>query len=253
MESSRSFTVTFDCNSSKQVFPTNTVSNFRLRLPRTLHLNDQWRVGLADVTYTNARYTFDRPQQLYLKSADGKINAKVNVKAALYQNIEELVEEINRSIERAVQIERKPSLEIENGRVLPRMGHYLKHKKPIEVAIMGYSNTLHTILGVDRWGIPQLNARVPLIFVYCSIVRPTVVGDVEAKLLRMINTSTRNAFSATLSHVFRRIYYRPLDYHDIDEIEIQLLDDTGKQPLFKNGSFRVTLLFRHGPLHDAGV
>lgn len=253
MDQSRCFNVTFDCNSSKHIYPSNSVANFRLRLPRTLHLNDSWRVGLADVTYTNARYTFDRPQTVVVRSVDDKLKVNIGVKASVYDTVEELIEEINKSIKRTMQIEKKPRLKLINNRVTAIAGYYMAFGRMVEVSVAGYSDTLHTILGVDRWGIPQLNARVPLLFVYCSIVKQTVVGDVEAKLLRMINTGYKQSYSATVSHVFRRIYYSHIDTHDIDEIEIQLLDDTGKVPLFKNGSFRVTLQFRqqHGPVHDS--
>ena len=84
----------------------------------------------------------------------------------------------------------------------------------------------------------------PIIYVYCSVVRQRVVGDVAVKLLRTVDPSKGKMFGRTVSQVFRNIYYCPIDTYDFSEIEIQLLDDTGREPVFNFGSFRVTLQFK---------
>lgn len=256
MQSGSCFNVTFDSNSSKHVYPSNSFSNFRLRLPRTLHLDESWRVGLADVTYTNARYTFDRPQALRVESTDKKLKADVKIAPAVYHTIQELLDVINGAIEMAIETDKAPKFVLQDKRVVVEKGSYTGLGQSVDVVIGKMSATLRAILGTERWGIPQLNARVPIIFVYCSIVQQRVVGDVEAKLLRTLNTGGQSEFSATRSHVFKRIYFCPLDVYDINEIEIQLLDDTGRPPIFKNGTFRLTLQFKrvgNGPVYDARV
>ena len=256
MQSGSCFNVTFDSNSSRHIYPDNSFANFRLRLPRTLHLDENWRVGLADVTYTNARYTFEREQTVQIESTDKILRTDVRIAPAVFHSIEELLDVINAAIETAVEIDKSPRFTLQDGRIVHETGSYTAFGTSVDVVIGEMSATLRAILGTETWGIPQLNARVPIIFVYCSIVQQRVVGDIEAKLLRTLNTGGQSEFTATKSHVFRRIYYCPLDVYNINEIEIQLLDDTGRPPIFKNGTFRLTLQFKRvsdGPVHDARV
>ena len=243
MEVSSCFNVTFDSNNCKELFPDNKISNFRVRLPRSIHLNDTWRVGLADVTFSNSRYTFDRPQLIEVLAGGTDATFEVWIEPALYHSVSDLVDVINEQIELTVITEKIPRVVYEDGRIKVENGSYLslEGEKPLTIR---FSHTLNNILGILRWGIPYLNARQPIVFVYCSIVKQRVVGDIAAKLLRTVDPSKGRKFGSVVSQVFRRIYFCSLDTHDFNEIEIQLLDDTGSEPLFKYGAFRVTLQFK---------
>ena len=50
------FYVTLLSNSSMQYFPDNKTSNFVTKLPRTLQLDGEWEVGLAEIVYSHAWY-----------------------------------------------------------------------------------------------------------------------------------------------------------------------------------------------------
>ena len=39
-----------------QYFPDNKASNFLTKLPRTLHLDGEWEVGLAEIDYRHTWY-----------------------------------------------------------------------------------------------------------------------------------------------------------------------------------------------------
>ena len=49
------FYVTLLSNSSMQYFPDNKTSNFLTKLPKTLQLDGEWEVGLAEHTWYNIR------------------------------------------------------------------------------------------------------------------------------------------------------------------------------------------------------
>lgn len=244
MDRSTCFNVTFDSNSCKSVFPDNKFSNFKIRLPRLLQLNDSWKVGLADVTFTNSRYTFDVPQAIRIQSNDKKLKIDFSVPAALYHDIAELIGVINGLINSKVNIEHKPQFYIQDGKVRRSQGYYKNLQGRLVPLTIMFSAALMQVLGLDRWGIPFLGARQPIIFVYCSVVKQRVVGDVSAKLLRTVDPSKGKSYGSTVSQVFRRIYFCSLDQTDIRDIEIQLLDDTGREPIFKFGAFRLTLQFK---------
>ena len=47
----KSFYVTLPSNGSMDVFPENTLTQFRNKLPRSLHLDGEWDVGLIECMY----------------------------------------------------------------------------------------------------------------------------------------------------------------------------------------------------------
>lgn len=244
MASSRSFNVTLSSEDCAKLYPGNHTANFKVRLPRQLNLNETWRVGLADVTFNNSRFTFDRGQKVAVRSDDKAFDSEVVIAPALYESIEMLIAEINKQVAREISIETVPKLEFSEGKVSVKNGYYTNVKRKRISIGLEFSTTLKNILGIDRWGIPSLNARQPIIFVYSDIVKKRVVGDVAVRLLRTIDPSKGRSFGSIVSLTFRNIYFCRLDVYDVREIELQLLDDTGLEPLFKYGSFRVTLQFR---------
>ena len=50
------FYVTLPSNSSMQYFPDNKTSNFVNKLSRTLQLDEDWEVGLAEIVYPHTWY-----------------------------------------------------------------------------------------------------------------------------------------------------------------------------------------------------
>ena len=50
------FYVTFPSNSSMQYFPDNKTSDFVTKLSRTLQLDGEWEVGLAEIDYPHTWY-----------------------------------------------------------------------------------------------------------------------------------------------------------------------------------------------------
>ena len=50
------FYITLPSNSSMQYFPDNKTSNFVTKLSRTLRLDGEWEVGLAEIDYPHTWY-----------------------------------------------------------------------------------------------------------------------------------------------------------------------------------------------------
>ena len=50
------FYATLPSNSSVHYFPDNKTSNFLTKLPRTVQLNGEWEVGLAEIDYPHTWY-----------------------------------------------------------------------------------------------------------------------------------------------------------------------------------------------------
>src|SRR6266516_3324203 len=51
------FYLTLPSNSSQQFFPNNTLTEFTTKLPSTVELTNEWKVGLAEIMFPRSWYT----------------------------------------------------------------------------------------------------------------------------------------------------------------------------------------------------
>jgi hypothetical protein len=236
------FHIVLSSEHCKDIYPDNKMSNFKVRLPKKLNLDYNWRVALTEIKYTNSLFTFEGTEYIIVS---GGTKAKIPFKPALYDTVEELVEDIRIALRAQVHIRDPPSITVEEGdRVVVKDGSTTKAGKSIPVKL-SFSETLHNILGIDRNGRAFLNAGRTNILVYSSIVAPRIVGHMSVPLLCVVDAQNTEAFGSRISHVYKRPHYCHLAQTDIDEIEIQLLDDSGRPPNFKYGEVVLSLHFKN--------
>jgi len=226
------FHIVLSSEHCKDIYPDNKMSNFKVRLPKKLNLDYNWRVALTEIKYTNALFTFEGTEHIIVN--DGT-TATIPFKPALYDTVEELVEDIRVALRITVE---------EGDRVVVKDGSTTKAGKTIPVKL-SFSETLHNILGIDRNGRAFLNAGRTNILVYSSIVAPRIVGHMSVPLLCVVDAQNTETFGSTISHVYKRPHYCQLAQTAIDEIEIQLLDDSGRPPNFKYGEVVLSLHFKN--------
>ena len=80
------------------------------------------------------------------------------------------------------------------------------------------------------------------LYVYCNVCKPQIVGDVYAPLLR-----TAAIMGKRNQHVnifYNKLHYIPVRSREIDEIEINIRDDTGNKVPFTFGKVVCKLHFR---------
>ena len=87
----------------------------------------------------------------------------------------------------------------------------------------------------------ELNSTA-VIYFYCDIVRPQVVGDTNAKLLKSV--PVQGNAGEVVAKTFTNIQYVPVQTKSFEDIEIILKDDTGKPVPFERGKVLVTLHFK---------
>ena len=115
-------------------------------------------------------------------------------------------------------------------------------------------NGLHEILGfasdkleagVHRAKYPcMLNRGVYNFFIYCSIIQPIAVGDVQAQLLRMVDVPMGKHWSSVTCRTMTNPIYIPLNTNSFNSIHFEIRDDTGELIRFTNAKTTVTLHFR---------
>jgi len=88
----------------------------------------------------------------------------------------------------------------------------------------------------------DVNRGQHTLFVYCNIVEDSIVGDVQAPLLRAV--TTRGIPGQTTRETFDRPLYVALKTNNFDSIEISLKTETGELLPFNFGNSFVTLHFK---------
>ncbi len=82
----------------------------------------------------------------------------------------------------------------------------------------------------------------PVIFVYCDVIEPQIVGESQVKLLRTV--SANGDFSETSCSDFFKYKYLPVRSGYIRTIEVELRDNKGQLINFQSGDVLVELHFR---------
>ena len=88
----------------------------------------------------------------------------------------------------------------------------------------------------------DLEASTSFIYLYSSVVKKMLLGDIYAPLLRVITISSH--FGERVHKQFRQLYYHDVAVNTINSIEISLRNDQGEQFQFQYGKSIVTLHFR---------
>lgn len=86
-------------------------------------------------------------------------------------------------------------------------------------------------------------AKPNLIFVYCDICEPNLIGDTAAPLLRVV-TLENSQFGCNVQKTFPSPQYHPLMTNNFQTIEVLLRDDVGAPLPFCSGVSSVTLHLR---------
>ena len=96
----------------------------------------------------------------------------------------------------------------------------------------------------------QFNACELHILVYCSIIQPGLVGNTYAKLLRQVEIPEEKNFGKQCVLRYPKPFYYPLISNEIEMIEIDIKDDTGKPIPFDYGRLTVMLHFRKKSVNE---
>ena len=89
---------------------------------------------------------------------------------------------------------------------------------------------------------PDIHAGQYSLFVYCNVVRPQIVGNTLAPILRAV--SIRGRYGEVINELYDNPHYVPVLKKEFDNIEINISDDMGHLVNFNYGKVFVKLHFR---------
>ena len=256
------FVVVLNSSSCTNLFPNNSNTNFRIRLPHRLRLGHDWRVALGDISFSNALYSINKEQSISIviqgcdykeiresESHEEDQHFVIKIEPGRFQTIDELLITINNEIKSSFVLVSKSYLPLfsldSRGAVRIATGFVTLAEDDIRrIYVKSLSPSLRQIFGTENCGIPYIHACHTNIYCYCDIVNPRVVGNVTVPLLRQVETKIHEPYGTQVHQIFRKPLFCELSTYDIDEIEIQLLDDTGVPPVIQFGNVILTLILK---------
>jgi len=243
-ESMSEFYMTLPSNASLETFPKNTQSDFKVRLQQPLRLEGKWQVGVVEVHYPNS----------WNNVTDGKIiitqkpgSAKVMfVETGRYRTVEEILNAIhdqlsNFNIQHAItffknKIQNKCTVWVKETDLEIKLSENLAN-------ILGLQSKFYTY-GANTGELQcDISEGFSSLFIYSNLVEPQVVGDVQARLLRVVTVKER---SKEYNHVegFQHVKYLPVANNRSETVEILIRRDDGRAVTFERGKVVVTLHFK---------
>lgn len=235
-----SFYVTLISDSSKHFFPENKISHFITQLPSPIHLKQgEWEVGLVDIIYPHTWYNIRKENNLFgFQLEDGLLQGR-RIPAGCYENVPDILKAMYiashknkidfsyHPITKRVTIKTK-----ENCKVLLHKGiSELLGFHPGE-----YKGTVHSPFVADP------HASFPVIYVYCDLVEPQIVGDVQAPLLKIVKVEGKDG--EMINAHYPRPYYLPVMRQHFQSIEIDIRLHSGDFVPFERGKVYLVLHFR---------
>lgn len=235
-----SFYVTLISDSSSHFFPDNKISQFTTQLPTAINLNQgDWEVGLADIIYPHTWYNIRDDNNLFgFELGDGKLQGR-RLPAGCYETVPDILKAMTLT-------SHKNKIEFSYHSVTKRVTIKTKDKSKV-VLHEGISELLGFYPG-EYSGIFQSpfvadpNASFPVMYVYCDLVEPQIVGDVRAPLLKIVKVEGKDGEIVNVSYT--RPHYLPVIRQHFQSIQIDIRLHSGDFVPFERGKVYIVLHFR---------
>lgn len=251
-------------NSSVENYPNNTLTKFTVQLPQALDLSrGAWECGLSEIQFYKSwynviggKYEVKRGNNIYeLYIRDGyyeteeqfvnEVNeyTRTHLKEAMRECFSFGYDRLTKSCYLEVRVEAQRDLSFKFNETMTRVLGFEKLNIDEELAKvkkkLAQSQT-YTIKLTNRQPM-RLNSIFNLM-VYSDIAQSSVIGDVEAPLLRVV--PIEHGHWRNQCTTFTRIQYLPISQKQIRSITVYIFTDYGTPVPFNDGKTIVTLDFR---------
>ena len=226
-------------SASKDIYPENSPSHYSVQLKTPLIISRPCEIGLCEISYPN---TIDNvgPFTIHRKK-EGEDIRTFDVKGGYFKDIKTLLnyirvrhgirfkynEQLNRvtyfcDIDEDIYMT-KAGTEIHEEKWDLTLGfdnrkNYWKHDETKKIIFAGCP--------------PAFDRVINTMYVYTDLIKDTIVGDIEAKLLRTVPII--GEYNQYVTQEFENIYYHPIEKQFINSIEIDIRDDTGAKIDFRD-------------------
>lgn len=242
------FYLTLPSNSSMDTYPNNTLTSYRVKLHSAVNLDGPWEVGLTEIQYPHTWFNISNDEAYFnFKEDEESPNFKVMLKNGFYATpkiLVEYLEGVKSMLPRPVWDKVTFTLDDITQTVTVRVkGQARIDLSPLLARVLGFADQQ-----VFHRGIYTASEVVDVakgfysLYIYGSVVAPTMVGDTVAPLLRIV--PIEGSAGQTITKIYNKIQYIPVQQKQFENIEIEIRDDAGNLVPFERGKVVVILHFR---------
>lgn len=240
--------LTLPSNSSMNYFPNNTLTNFKIKLPKEIDLETEiWEVGLSEIQFPHTWRNLKRYAHgdfVFIDKEEKHFYTR-HVPAGYYGKAEEIVSVMNEAsgefaemsynrTTRRIKIKLKPGFKM---RISSYMSKMLKLPRTVKnVNIEDNYDEIYSDVVAD------LDFRIEYLYVYCDLVLHQMVGDVSVPLLRIVPVPEEPM--TNIVKTYEHIQYVPMRGGSIQSVEIDIRDNFGDPVPFESGKVVVILHMR---------
>ena len=231
-----------------QYFLDNKTSNFVTKLSRTLKLDGEWEVGLAEIDYPHTWYNIREGKNSVEIYASDKLylvfqTVEYSIQPGYYEKVQDMIDALYKA-GLANLTDVVLSYDDTFKRVTVKCGKRAVVKLRGDIARMfGFLNDT-TIRASEGKGstLALRETGNQYFYVYTDIIKSQYHGDVVVPVLRTV--TVKGEHGSYVSKNFERPHYVPLNNKIFDTISINIRDEAGDLVAFEYGKVIVTLHFR---------
>ena len=226
-----------------QYFPDNETSNFVTKLSRTLQLDGEWEVGLAEINCPHTWYNIrEGKNSLEIYVPDQWIQ-EISIQPGHYEKVQDVIDALLKA-ELANTTDVVVSYDDTSKRVTVRCAKDTVLELKGDIARMfGYLNNT-AIRASDKKGftlaLPETGNQY--FYVYTDIIKSQYHGDVVVPVLRTV--PVKGEHGSYVSKNFERPHHVPLNKKIFGMISINIRDEAGDLVAFEHCKVIITLHFR---------
>ena len=242
-ERTKPFFLTLPSNSCLDIFPSNTVANFKVKLPESISLTGDWEVALVEIQYAHTWSTIRQGvQQTFIYNVENKQNTAI-VDSGHYDSVSDLVKNLNSCIVKDAQSKiqftynkrtRKVTVDVKKHANIWFTGDI--------AAALGFDQDCYITRKTTSPYTADINARFSSMFVYCNLVNDQIVGDKKVPLLRAVQIEGK--YGDTIRKTYQNPLYTPVGMKQFETLEVYLTDESGRRVPFEYGRSICTLHLR---------
>lgn len=230
------------------VFPSNTLTEYHVRLPQIITLTGDWEVALTEIQYPHTwnNVHSDFWNRFYIQ--DGTDRRPIPIEVCIvppghYKTVQSLLGAITEQVQKSTfkddvsftyeELSRKVTVHLQNDThvIFNEIGAMLGFPTSV---LIDKTTTAKQEVDLD-FGFHNL-------YVYCDVVQSQLVGDSQVPLLRVVPVEGRDGERITRS--FMSPQYLPIGKKQFDSIEVNIKRDTGIKVPFEFGRVLLTVHFR---------
>ena len=259
------FYLTLPSDSSMNIYRDNKISSFCVNLPNPLELDsNSWKVGIVELIYPNLfeniRLGYNSIEEIRHRHGE-KMQREIKLVPGYYNNPQMIVDHLNTTLKHIKSTEDYYGGNSDNDdgfvdnifeyntilqKTIVKMhrGCTIKFGESDIAKVLGFK--VNKVLEENKGAISEFPSLIKnglnLLYIYCDIAKPHMVGDFSAPLLRVVPVSGK--YGEHISHKFERPMFFPISKNNIYTIKFDLRSENGDLFPFLAGKVVITLIFR---------